>query len=134
MRHLSLGFAVLICLAATGGCRRSVSSEKSYDLDPSKLTAVELPPARSIVADFTTKDNTPVTAYLVRAEDATQALSKVNSGLMPGQAAKQVNFLTTIEGSSGSITAPKSEDKIAWTILFTTKTATNLTVKTHPGN
>jgi hypothetical protein len=134
MKSFAFGVVALICLLVLPGCRRSVSSDQSHDLDPNKLTAVDLPPAKSIVAEFITKDKVQVTAYLVRTEDATDALSKVNSGLMPGQAAKQVKYLTVVDGSSGTITPPKSEDRIAWTLLFTTKTATNVNVKTHAGN
>jgi hypothetical protein len=133
MKPLALLAVSLACIVVSSGCRRSVASEKSYDLTPDKLTAAELPAAKAIVAEFISKDNVSVVAYLVRSEDATKALDLVRSGIMPGQAAKQVTYVTTIEGASGKITSPHSEDRVAWTILFTTKKATTVTVTTKGG-
>ncbi len=125
--------AILISLVALVGCRRSVSSDQTHELTPGNLKSVDLPAARSIVADFVTKDNVSVKVYLVRTEDAAAALEKVRSGLLPEQAMSKTNYLTVVEGPSGAISPPKGQDKVAWSLLFTTKTATSVTVKTKAG-
>jgi hypothetical protein len=133
MRSTSLAILTLTCLFVVTGCRRSLTTQMDYNPAPDKPASADLPAARSIFVEFFSKDSTPVSAYLVRREDATAALSQVNSGTSPQEVVKQLKYITVVEGASGAITPPKSEDKIAWSILFVTKKPTTVTVTTRAG-
>lgn len=126
-----LALALFALLLALGGCRRGVKSEKTYDLTPNKLAAVDLPAARRLQVDFATKDKTPVTAILVSKEDADAALDTVASKGDIEAALKVVSkqIAMQINRDMGTLNSPNTNTPTRYSVLFTTKKATSVTVK-----
>jgi hypothetical protein len=128
MTRTKLIVAGLALMVAVVGCRK-VSSNKSYNVSPENVTTADLPSAKLIVAVYVSENNVPVSAYLVRTDAVSAILDEVRSGKKkPDQAANASNFATKFEGPSGKLTSPTSDSRIAWTIIFTTKQPTKVTV------
>src|SRR5437660_728176 len=103
-------FGLVACLLLTPGCRRP-KSEGTYEVNDKALKLVEMPPAKQIVIDFESKDNVPITACLVKAEDGDAALKAVESGKTPEQAIAGAKGLALQTGTKGTLTSPENEKK-----------------------
>ena len=127
-----VGVTLIVCLLALGGCRRGVRSSDTHDLAPDKLKVVDLPAARQIKVEYSTKDKVPVTAILVSKEDADAALEAVGSNGSIDMGLKAVKKQIAIQSNrdSGTLTSPRTENKTQYSVLFTTKKATTVTVRT----
>ncbi len=132
MKRFVGSILVLVCALAMGGCRRGVKSNESHDLDKGKLKAVYLPAGREIQVEFSTKDKVPINAILVSKEDADAAMDAVSAKGDVDAALKAVKKQIAMKPNviSGTMSCPKTEDKMVWAILFTTNKATTVTVKT----
>lgn len=128
MKRLAL-VGLVACLLASAGCRSS-SSEKSYDVKPDNLTSADLPAAKMMTIDYESKDNVSVTATLVKTDDATAALNAINGGKSIQEAISSVKALASQTGPRGTLTTPTTDSKTGYSVLFFTKKATTVTVKT----
>lgn len=129
MNRLALA-GLLICLLAAAGCR-GAKSEKTYDVTSDKLTVADLPPARSIVIDFESKDNIPITAVLVKTEEATALLDAVaSSKKTPEQAIAGAKTMAMQTGVRGTLTPPETDSKVPYSVLLLSKKPTSVTVRT----
>jgi hypothetical protein len=115
-------------LLATAGCRNA-NSEKSYDIKPENLTSADMPAAKSIVIEFESKDNVPVTATLVKAADAGTALKALEGGKSIEESVASVKAIASQTGAKGTLTTPTTDSKELYSVLFYTKKATTVTVR-----
>src|SRR5262245_43616328 len=99
MKRLLL-IGLVACLLVGAGCRR-VKSDASIDVGPDKLKTSDLPPAKSIVIDFESKDKVPITIVLVKTEDADAALKAVETGKSPEQAIGGAKAIAMQTGAKG---------------------------------
>jgi hypothetical protein len=129
MKRLVL-FGLVACLLAGAGCRRP-KSQKDYDLDPAKLTSADMPPAKQIVIDFESKDNVPVTAVLVKREDATAALKAFEDGKPPEQVLGNAKQIAMQTGTRGTLTSPETDRKAEYSVLLHAKKKTTVTVRSN---
>jgi hypothetical protein len=130
MKRLVL-FGLVACLLVTAGCRRP-KSEGSYEIGPDKLKSADMPPAKQITIEFESKDNVPITAVLVKTEDADAALKAVESGnKTPEQAIAAAKSIATQTGAKGTLTSPENEKKTNYSVLLHSKKSTTVTVKSN---
>lgn len=127
-----IAFSLVVCVLTLGGCRRSVKTTDSYDLEPNKLRVVDLPAARKVHVEFSSKDKTPVTAILVSKEDAEAASQAAGAKNDFDTALKAVKKSISIQRdvTSGPLNSPKTENKTQYSILFTSKKPTTVSVRT----
>ena len=134
MKRFALAGFVL-CLLISPGCR-SANSQKDYDITPDNLTSADLPPAKFMVIEFESKDNTPITAMLVKTEDATKAMDALKTSesskkeMSVEQAVGTVKPLAQQTGPKGTLTPPTTDSKTAYSVLMFAKKKTTVTVKT----
>jgi hypothetical protein len=123
-------FGLVACLLTTGGCRRP-KSEGTYDIGPDKLKSADMPPAKQIVIDFESKDNVPITAVLVKSEDATTALKAFEDGKPAEQVLGNAKQIATQTGAKGTLTSPETDAKQKYSVLLHSKKATTVTVRSN---
>ena len=91
-----------------------------------------MPPAHSLVIEFESKDNVPVTAVLVKSEDATAALNAVESGKsLPEQAIGNAKAIATQTGAKATLSSPETAGKTKYSVLLYSKKPTTVTVKSN---
>jgi hypothetical protein len=125
---------LVLCLMLVPGCK-TANSQKDYDITPDNLTVADLPEAKSIVIEFASKDSIPITAVLVKTEDATKALdalrdTKSKKEMSIEQAVGSVKALAQQSGTKGTITAPTTDSKTAYSLLMYSKKKTTVTMTT----
>jgi hypothetical protein len=129
MKRLVL-LGLVVCLVAAGGCRRP-KSDGTYDIGPDKLKSADMPPAKLIVIDFESKDNVPITAVLVKSEDATAALKAVDDGKPIEQVLGNAKQIAVQTGTRGTLTSPETDSKTKYSVLLHSKKPTTVTVRSN---
>jgi len=128
MKRSFLAITAFSCLIAIGGCKGKIQQETSVSITPIDLKSIDLVPAKSLTIDFASKDNVPITAVLVKTEDAAAALKSIDEGKTPEQAIAAAKSMAKQENQPrGTLTTPRSESKVNYSVLFTAKKDTTIT-------
>lgn len=129
MKQLVL-IALVAFLLTGAGCHK-VKSDATVEVGPDKLKTSDLPPAKSIVINFESKDNVPITIVLVKTEEADAALKAVEGGKSPEQAMNSVKQIAMQTGAKGSLISPETDSRVKYSVLLHSKKPTMVTLKTN---
>lgn len=116
---------LLVLVAAillVSGCGRTVvKDEKTFDLEPGVPHILYIPPCKKFEVSFATKDNVPVSAYVVSKADGEES---EKAAALKGQP-KSIKD----NASNDRISSPESAAKVEWAVVFISKKKTGVTAR-----
>jgi hypothetical protein len=114
-------FAIALMLVVTPGCGRSVvKDDKTFELAPGDVYTLYIPACKKFDVNFTTKDNVPVSAYVMSKSDGDESIS--------AKSVKGKKLATQDSKANGKLSYT-SADKVEMAVVFESRVKATVTAK-----